>query len=157
MKNFVPNKDPALTAAIAQRNRMAADLRGLDEWIERWKTLAGAAPAVAPVRQPPRSALPAPVRASGIKVSGKAIVSEVDALLRREGHPMTRSEIVKALKHDGKVVSGRDKERNVAAVLWRSRDKIGNIKGHGYWPTDLAWRPAGYEPAQTERMPSETA
>jgi hypothetical protein len=34
--------------------------------------------------------------------------------------------------------------------MWRAREEFVNLKPHGYWPRDVAYAPAGYDPGQGE-------
>lgn len=62
-----------------------------------------------------------------------AILDDVGRILRKEGRPMTRSELVQQLEARGHQLPGSDKRKVLGTNIWRS-GKFDHIEGEGYWP-----------------------
>ena len=52
------------------------------------------------------------------------------------GRPMTRSELLHELQERGIPMVGGDPSKVLGTILWRA-GKFDNIKGQGYWPSDM--------------------
>ena len=65
-------------------------------------------------------------------------------IVRTMGHPLSRRDLFQALVDRGIVIEGKDPEMVLSTMLWRSKDKIVRLPGHGYWPADMIYNPAGY-------------
>lgn len=81
-------------------------------------------------------------------VAGMALVPHIRSVILDIGRPLSRRSVVKALSDGGIQVGGQDPAQNVATIMWRAKDEFVNLKPHGYWPRDVAYAPAGYNPAQ---------
>ena len=64
------------------------------------------------------------------------IVESARELIRERGRPMTRSQLLKALREKGLNLPGKDATKNIGTVIWRSK-QFDNIAGEGYWPKDF--------------------
>ena len=155
--------------AAAEIEKIKQDLRSRQDWLAGFDRYTGWVDTMRPVGQtarvPQRHGAGAGQRrrvqrgrtAVTRKIVGQEIVPAVLELLKTEGHPLTRTEIVQKLRRQGVRVSGEDPQRNVAAVLWRVRGRIGNLKGHGYWPVGEPCPSIGYVPRTSEEMPAVAA
>lgn len=56
-----------------------------------------------------------------------------ERIIKDEGHPMTRAELVSAIEARGVPIPSSDKPRYIGTILWRNQDKFENIEGAGYW------------------------
>lgn len=76
--------------------------------------------------------------------------SDISPLAREmmlaRGKPMTRTDLVEEFVARKLPVGGVDPARNMGTIMWRLRDDFVNIEGHGYWPRDVAYKPANYHP-----------
>lgn len=160
--------DRAILAVKKQVADLEAELRSRKDWLAGCHRFAGInveRPVGQTARVPQRHGAGAGQRrrvqrgrtAVTRKIVGQEIVPAVLELLKTEGHPLTRTEIVQKLRRQGVRVSGEDPQRNVAAVLWRVRGRIGNLKGHGYWPVGEPCPSIGYVPRTSEEMPAVAA
>jgi len=60
-------------------------------------------------------------------------VAVIEAILRRAGKPMTRTELTEAVEKEGVEIPSVDKPRYLGTILWREREKFENVGGEGYW------------------------
>ena len=159
---------PPLSFADAAYERVSREIPELQQqlkerldWVAALKRFSGLSEAVHAVaaRQAPKPVgRPRSAHTGGPRtVSGKAITPEVENVLRRVGHPLTRTQLVAELKREGIKVTGADKERNVAAVLWRDRARVMNLKGHGYWIASEPCEAVAYRPPLVLTAPKEEA
>lgn len=56
----------------------------------------------------------------------------MERIIREEGQPLSRNELVSQLEKRDVVIPSLDKPRYVGTILWRNRDRFINIPGHGY-------------------------
>jgi hypothetical protein len=82
-------------------------------------------------------------------VSGMELVPHIRRAILDIGRPQSRSGVVKALSDRGIQVGGQDPVTNVGTVMWRAKQEFVNLKPHGYWPRDVAYTAAGYDPAES--------
>lgn len=71
-------------------------------------------------------------------------------LMLDNGRPMTRTELLEALKQNGVQLAGSDEARYLGTIMWRLRDEFINIEGRGYWPRDIPCEAVGYVPGDDE-------
>lgn len=64
------------------------------------------------------------------------------------GVPQSRDDIFAILPEKGMVIEGKDPPVVLQTMLWRMKDRIVHLKGHGYWPADEPYAPAEYDPAK---------
>jgi len=81
-----------------------------------------------------------------VEIGGKELRPRMREAILDVGRPLNRSGVVAALNRRGFRVSGQDQVVNVGTALWRARDEFVRLEGHGYWPRDVAYAPAGYDP-----------
>jgi hypothetical protein len=84
------------------------------------------------------------------KVRPKDVGPIARRLMLDNGHPMTRTELLDALKKSGVRLAGTDEARYLGTIMWRLRDEFINIEGHGYWPRDIPCEAVGYVPGGDE-------
>lgn len=68
--------------------------------------------------------------------SPSEIVESAKALMKEHRRPLSRSRLVKLLTQRGLKLPGKDKDKNVGTVIWRSK-QFDNIAGKGYWPKEF--------------------
>jgi hypothetical protein len=61
------------------------------------------------------------------------VVAESLKILAERGAPMTRRELHEALAQRGFEVRGADPIKALGTMLWRAKDQIVQLEGHGYW------------------------
>ena len=161
-----PSNAELRARAAADIEKLKQDLRSRQDWLagfDRYTGFNTERPIGQSARVPQRRGggahrrLPRGRPTVTRKIVGREIVPTVEELLRAKGHPLTRTQIVQELRRQGVRVSGEDPQRNVAAVLWRVRGRIGNLKGHGYWPVGEPCPAIGYVPRTAEEMPATAA
>lgn len=155
--------DAAYENAVARRDVLAKEnndlLQRLDEvrkelahvskWLDDYARFAGAPAnivASAPVPEPEAGYTANEKRQRPKNPSRESVASESLRLIREAGHPLPRTELFNALRDSGTVIEGKDPEMVLSTMLWRSENEIARIKGHGYWPADEPYAPAGYVP-----------
>jgi len=62
------------------------------------------------------------------------------------GKPLSRNELYGVLPAMGIVIEGKDPPVVLQTMLWRMKERIVHLKGHGYWPRDRPYVPAAYFP-----------
>ena len=88
-------------------------------------------------------------------VSGMKLVPHIRKAILDSGRPLPRGDVVKALSDRGIKVSGQDSAQSVATLMWRAKGEFVNLKPHGYWPRDVAYAPASYDPAQDKNAETD--
>jgi len=73
-----------------------------------------------------------------------------ERIIKDEGHPMSRTELVAALEARGADLPSDDKPRYLGTIMWRQRVRFVNIPGKGYWLRDEPNEAAGYAPGDIE-------
>lgn len=67
----------------------------------------------------------------------EGVARAVVEILLREGRPMNRAEVFKALGEAGVVLRGKEPIVVLSTMLWRMSDVVSFHKGVGYWPTGV--------------------
>ena len=83
------------------------------------------------------------------------LIPHIRKAILDSGRPLPRGGIVKALSDRGIKVSGQDPAQSVATLMWRAKGEFVNLKPHGYWPRDVAYAPASYDPAQDKNAETD--
>jgi hypothetical protein len=83
-------------------------------------------------------------------VAGMKLIPHIRRAILDGGRPLPRGDIVKALSDRGIKVSGQDPAQSVATLMWRAKREFINLTRLGYWPRDVAYAPAGHDPAQDD-------
>lgn len=80
------------------------------------------------------------------------VLAVAEAILRRAGKPMTRGELLQALRAEGFKFESTDPANTLGVTLSRSpwNRKFVHLKLHGYWLADLDYKPANYRGALKE-------
>jgi hypothetical protein len=69
-------------------------------------------------------------------------------LLLARGRPAQRQAFLDLFRERHIVVGGVDELKNLGTKIWNARAVLTNIRGEGYWPTDVPCPAVGYIPAQ---------
>lgn len=67
-------------------------------------------------------------------------------LILEAGRPLTRGALLRILDQNNIPVGGSNRSKNMGTIMWRLRDDFVSLEGLGYWPKDVAWPEAGYNP-----------
>jgi hypothetical protein len=78
-------------------------------------------------------------------------------ILSERGVPMSRDDLLSALSLKGIHIHGKDPLVVLQTMLWRMRERIVHLKGFGYWPKDVTYAPAAYDPAALSEIASAVA
>jgi hypothetical protein len=100
-----------------------------------------------------RSRTPAaetPSAGDGAKVGRETIIAAVREILAASGKPLGRQTLLHELTARGIVVGGKNPLANLHNMLWRSKEAIVNLPGHGHWLVDADYPPADYRAAARE-------
>lgn len=76
----------------------------------------------------------------------EVVVEKAVEVIREHGVPLSRRELFDVLTGMGVIIRGKDPEMVLSTMLWRSKDKIVRLPNHGYWPADVSYDPALYDP-----------
>lgn len=74
----------------------------------------------------------------------------VRELLLARGRPAQRRALLDLFRESGNIIGGADEMRNLGTKLWYARAALTNIRGEGYWPTDVPCPDVGYIPPQND-------
>jgi hypothetical protein len=151
--------DIALENAVAARDDMAQKIAAAEEQIKEWRAKIQRAERFiadweefsgqkAPDTAEKRSGI---VKRTNLPVQKpqnpkKEHVAEAACqIIRENGEPMTRDELFSALSEKGIIIHGQNPAVVLQTMLWRMKDRIIHLKGHGYWPREDAYMAADYE------------
>jgi hypothetical protein len=167
--------DTALENANKKRDSLAAEINSLtqradelrrelakiDAWIAQWHDFADTPAALGtPDSLPLSRSILEGMEQKKRRAAGNPKKEEVAEAARRiieeRGEPISRADLFKALARRGmEIVSGNDPEMVLSTMLWRMQDQIIRLKSGGYWLAERPYEPAGYAPADTERLARE--
>jgi hypothetical protein len=71
-------------------------------------------------------------------------------LLLARGRPAQRSTFLDLFRERNIVIGGADELKNLGTKIWNARAVLTNIRGEGYWPTDVPCPAVGYIPPQAD-------
>ena len=147
----------AYQKALQKRDLLRREIEKIEDFLEVYRELTGTEPVRSEVKAPVSPARV--VRSYGRKrkrgtVKPSDLAPMVGRILVEHGAPMTRSELLAALAERDVVLAGEDKAKYLGTILWRMREAFVNLEGHGYWPRELAYDPAGYRPDIDEAIGS---
>lgn len=80
--------------------------------------------------------------------SREEVVKHVRDLIRARGEPIARNTLLKALEVDGVQIRGKDPNMILSTMLWRSKDDVVRLRGHGYWLKEEPYPAANYDPSK---------
>lgn len=159
--------DSALENAEAQKNqllerkrRLQSDLAVVDAQLNRierfivdWHEFAGTNP---PAADQPNDSLPAIRKRTRVQLgpsertAGNSKKEEVAdaarAVIADRGEPVSRSDLLTAIRERGLTIEGTDPEMVLSTMLWRMKDRVIRLKQGGYWLKEQSYEPAGYFP-----------
>lgn len=130
--------ETAYQNAMKKRAELRQQLDEIEQFLKLCEKFAGPQPGEKPV-----AAASDERRAS---VSGMDLVPHIRRLILDVGRPQSRGDVVKALLERGIHVGGQEPATNIGTVMWRAKEAFINLKPLGYWPRDVPYAPAGYEP-----------
>jgi hypothetical protein len=81
-------------------------------------------------------------------VTGADLLPYIRKMALDRGRPVSRGDVKGRLSQDGMRLNAKDESNYIGTVLWRARDQFIYLKPHGYWPRDVAYAPAKYDPTQ---------
>jgi hypothetical protein len=65
------------------------------------------------------------------------------------GRPLQRDPLLAAVQQRGIQIDGANRARNLGTIMWRLRKSFVNIRGEGYWPSDVPCPAVGYSPPRS--------
>jgi len=68
-----------------------------------------------------------------------------EAILEAE-RPLQRTQLIEAIERKGIFLNVSDKPNYLGTIMWRAKDEFVNLKDFGYWPRDIPYSEAKYEP-----------
>lgn len=76
------------------------------------------------------------------------VANAARALVIERNAPIPRPDLYGALVELGFVIEGTDPETVLSTMLWRTKDMPGlvHLRGIGYWPKEIPYEPAQYDP-----------
>jgi hypothetical protein len=160
--------DPVIQNAIRRRSDLRSELRDVERFLElyqQFKAPSDPRQATLDVREPVEdseeqtestaTAFP-PFNGPGVTpepaeavpgLSREELRPHIRETIIEAGKPLTRGQILRRLDAKDVRVGGKaDRSKNMGTILWRLRDDFVNLTGYGYWPRDLAYVEAGYDP-----------
>lgn len=130
--------ETAYQNAMKKRAELRQQLEEVEQFLRLCEKFAGPRPAE-------KSDTPGSGEQRG-SLSGMDLVPHIRRLILDVGRPQSRGDVVKALDERGIHVGGQDPATNIGTVMWRAKEAFINLKPLGYWPRDVAYAPAGYDP-----------
>jgi hypothetical protein len=124
--------DELLQKAIERRDKLRAELEAVDRFIASYAVLQDAMRGDEPLFKL-HDDVPPPKSKAQHAATVKAALDDAIRMIRDEGKPLTRGELVRRLEAAGHQLEGADKNKVLGTNMWRSGRFI-NIKGVGYWP-----------------------
>lgn len=76
------------------------------------------------------------------------VVAAALGVIEEAGRPLSRQELYETLSERGLTITGKDPLMVFSTMLWRSKNRIVRLRGHGYWPTNRSYPPANYFPEE---------
>lgn len=135
-----------IAAAEAKIKEWKATLARAERFIADWEEFSGlqapAAPAVEPAPVAAKAASP-----KSLNPKKEAVAERAREILLAHGTPMSRDDLFAAITRAGVVIHGSNPPVVLQTMMWRMGERIAHIKGFGYWPKDVEYEPAGYDPA----------
>jgi hypothetical protein len=130
-----------INAAQSQIDEWRREIGRIDQFISDWHRFAGADEAKAE-----SAAALATVRKTTGNSDKEEVARVARELIRKEGKPIQRSELLKRLREHGLIIEGANPETVLSTMLWRMKDeaRIVHIRQFGYWLKEEDYRPAGY-------------
>lgn len=160
--------EKAYQNALRRRSELRQELERIETFLalcEEYANLPGRPVAFAGEADAPKLSLEgdltvtrsasAPEEKTQEAIAGMALVPYIRRTILDVGRPLSRGEVVNALAERAIQVGGQDPATNVGTIMWRAKADFVNLKPHGYWPRDVAYAPAGYEPAAGDKTEEE--
>jgi hypothetical protein len=122
------DSEQILELAIQRRDDLKAELRKLEDFICALRTFRLQVRLEAPSESPE----PQPKRRRARNPPPAEIIRNVKVVLKANGRPMSRRELVAALSERGVVLNSADPVKALGTTLWRSAE-FQNYDGLGYW------------------------
>lgn len=137
-RRFTMIGETAYHNAMKRRAELRQQLEEIEQFLKLYEKFAGPQPAEKPLKagsdERPET------------LSGMDLVPHIRRLILDVGRPQSRGDVVKALAARGIHVGGQEPATNIGTVMWRAKEAFINLKPLGYWPRDVPYAPAGYEP-----------
>lgn len=125
--------DELLQRALLRRDELRQELEALDTFIRTYSEMKERQ-APAHTQQADLFATRTPRGFRQQRVAANELAMEAaEKIILAAGHPLSRSELLRALEREGHVIVGGDKSKVLGTNIWRSK-RFYNLKGAGYWP-----------------------
>ena len=148
--------DQAYQCALRRRDDLKRQLADADEFLRLWDRVLGSDAVVGVTPSTDRGQGEVRTSSETQPPLKKSLTRERTAEIARKvilskGVPMTRGQLVEAFEAEGTPIGGAQPNRNMGTTMWRLQDRFINLKGLGYWPTDVANERCGYTPELGEK------
>ncbi|WBH15147.1 hypothetical protein [Sphingomonas radiodurans] len=132
--------DEDIASLQTARLRVVAELERLNQFVNLWYEMAGEKRPVEPKPEPGDT----PPSTRRKNPDREIVVGAALDFIREAGKPLNRREIADRLPERGLTLQGKDPDMILSTMLWRSKDRVVRLSGHGYWPADEDYLPADY-------------
>jgi len=148
--------DQAVTNAMARREALKLELAEIEQFLqlyERFTQRVGVPDSLprsmaeqnedisSPEADQPEASPRAP------KLNRLQLIPHIREVILEAEKPLTRGVLLRKLTQRGIHIGGEyDRAKNMGTIMWRLREHFINLRGWGYWPRDLAFNRADYEP-----------
>lgn len=125
--------------------KLESEIAELENWIVMWHQLTGtsAKPTAAERMQ---NSVEISKRVRPKNPDREVVVEYVLQIIQEKNEAQSRKDLFDELIARNVIIRGKDPEMVLSTMLWRSRDKIVRIPGHGYWLKDKPYDAAYYDP-----------
>lgn len=153
--------DSAYQNALATKDRLIKELEEVETFLKQYERFAGRAlggavpPRVETEQTGNNKSLVSPPQPMSDRKKN-SVPERFKPLIRKvllaNNRPMQLGVLLTALESNKTPIPGEHAAKNLGTVMWRLKDFFVNIPGHGYWPKDQPYPPAGYAPPQTSQL-----
>jgi len=140
----ISRKKAQIMDAEALISRFEGEIAELDNWIAMWHRITGTPQMSTAERIEIEASTVKPKRPKN--PDRTVVVDKALEIIRSAGKPLSRRMLFDELASEGIEIHGKDPEMVLSTMLWREPEKIVRLPRHGYWPKELPFEDAGYEP-----------
>lgn len=157
--------DKAYQNAMTRRAELRQELEQIDTFLrlcEKFAELPSRSESAVPQRAESESDIVAIDADTGARtevelktVAGVDLLPYARRMALDLGRPVSRGDVKQRLAEYGVRLNAKDQATYIGTLLWRAKDQFVNLKPYGYWPKDVAYAPAGYDPAARDETEEE--
>ena len=135
------NVSEVIDRLVRRRAELRAEIAKLDQVIEGLTALSDVIGsddlAINPVNAQPELSPREGQRERGVLPPEEIVRFARNALLKN-GRPLKRGALARALEAEGVPLAGKDKAKNLGTILWRNLEEFVSLDKLGYWPRDIS-------------------